>query len=335
MGSDIGHSGRLRLRCPLPSSWRGLAFLLCGLLAVCLVLPRWVWAAVAGAPLTAYYTVNRCDFAKSGGVCHKSWRASGVRATCLGKPDCASCVFCRWGREADSAPCPSVTQPLPAASAACPARAAAVPGQWGAEAARDCVAQLGLAPDPGQQLRGEVLDAICHQFRLAQGRNASRANLLIFSLGHDSPMWLRMNPHGLTRFVEDSRAWLDMQPPDVRAAAVLADYGHHWIEAYGIRCDPGRLGHFLRSPAALQLLPVCWDVVIIDAPDGWGAGRMGAIYAAAQLASENTVIFLDDCERMAEANFALWWLARGRSMRAIDNGHGGLTCMMYPSEVGA
>lgn len=100
-------------------------------------------------------------------------------------------------------------------------------------------------------------------------------------------------------------------------------------DARGIRCDPHRLGHFLRTQLSPQLLATCWDIILVDAPNGWGPGRMGAIYAASQLAGDSTVIFVDDCERMLEGNYALWYLSQGRELRVIDNGHGAITCMMY------
>merc|ERR1712232_523762 len=51
-------------------------------------------------------------------------------------------------------------------------------------------------PSDDQQLRGEVLDAIC-------GGLGGDKDFLIFGTGYDSPFWMASNPKGMTRFVED------------------------------------------------------------------------------------------------------------------------------------
>lgn len=170
--------------------------------------------------------------------------------------------------------------------------------------------------------------------RMSDSRRTKKGavNVLIFSLGFDSPMWLNMNPHGLTRFVELHEEWIKMQPPRVQEHAMRADNRTKMSEAWDIRCDYDRLGYFLQANPELR--STCWDIIMVDAPEGLGngPGRMGSIYAASQLAGPDTVLFVDDCERAVEANYTLWYLSEGRDLRAVDNGHGGVTCMSSPSK---
>jgi len=299
------------------------------------------WAATQGWPQRVHYSDYECPWPPDRRGCQDVFKNADVEGACAARADCnAACIFCRWGREDSASPCPdSVLGPSPEVRAACPARVppANLPGRSAADA-RGCLSSMGSRPHPSQQLRGEILDVICQELRRAKARNAGAtqsvddvgANLLVFSLGHDSPMWLALNHAGLTRFVETSKEWVAMQQPNIQAVTLLAEYGHHYGEAYGIRCDPDRLGHFLRTmPPTLRR--TCWDVILVDAPNGWAPGRMGAIYTAAQLAGPHTVVFVDDCERMVESNYAMWHLHKGRELRSIDNGHGGLTCMIFPA----
>mmetsp|Transcript_118589 Transcript_118589/g.342926 ORF Transcript_118589/g.342926 Transcript_118589/m.342926 type:complete len:357 (-) Transcript_118589:200-1270(-) len=299
------------------------------------------WAATQGWPQRVHYSDYECPWPPDRRGCQDVFKNADVEGACAARADCnAACIFCRWGREDSASPCPdSVLGPSPEVRAACPARVppANLPGRSAADAS-GCLSSMGLRPHPSQQLRGEILDVICQELRRAKARNAGAtqsvddvgANLLVFSLGHDSPMWLALNHAGLTRFVETSKEWVAMQQPNIQAVTLLAEYGHHYGEAYGIRCDPDRLGHFLRTmPPTLRR--TCWDVILVDAPNGWAPGRMGAIYTAAQLAGPHTVVFVEDCERMVEGNYALWHLRKGRELRAISNGHGGITCMIYPA----
>ncbi|MBF2099361.1 MAG: hypothetical protein IGQ88_13455 [Gloeomargaritaceae cyanobacterium C42_A2020_066] len=127
-----------------------------------------------------------------------------------------------------------------------------------------------------------------------------QCRLLVFGLGNDSLLWCRANCRGTTYFLEDNSAWfttVTRAHPQLRAD--LIQYGtqlHQWPE---LLTRPKALG--LELPGAATSAP--WDVILVDAPAGFGdgPGRMQSIYAAAtELGRPGTDVFVHDCDRPAE-----------------------------------
>src|SRR5262245_28098690 len=55
-----------------------------------------------------------------------------------------------------------------------------------------------------------------------------RCRLLVFGLGHDAPMWQRINHNGLTLFIEDQKDWYERtlrRYPDILARLVRYQTG--------------------------------------------------------------------------------------------------------------
>jgi len=192
---------------------------------------------------------------------------------------------------------------------------------------------------PKAQLRGPVVNSMCHHVWLAKARNkacgrAFVANMLVFSLGFDSRFWLAINRGGMTRFVENSHEWASMQPRSVKASTLVVRYSTVYTEADAILCNHRRLAEFYNTQFPTYVKEACWDVILVDAPAGCGwmdPARMQSMYAARALSHESTVVYTDDCQRHIEAKYNLEHLTTNETtLRILPNGHGGYTCLVLP-----
>lgn len=139
-------------------------------------------------------------------------------------------------------------------------------------------------------------------------KSHSRCRFLVFGLGNDSLFWSTINHDGVTIFLEDDQQWFEKvtkTSPTLRA--FLVQYGTQ-------RRDWKKL---LESQSSLEMaLPkevekTGWDVVLVDAPAGWGdqtPGRMKSIYAASRLVKKTGDIFVHDCEREVEDAYCNYFL---------------------------
>lgn len=131
-------------------------------------------------------------------------------------------------------------------------------------------------------------------------KSNSRCRFLVFGLGNDSLFWSTINREGVTVFLEDDRQWFEnVIKKTPHLTACLVQYGTR-------RSDWQKL---LESRSLLQMaLPkdvekTEWDVILVDAPAGWGdhtPGRMKSIYVASLLAKKDGDIFVHDCDREVE-----------------------------------
>lgn len=123
---------------------------------------------------------------------------------------------------------------------------------------------------------------------------------LVFGLGRDSSFWARLNRGGKTVFIEDNREWLERITTDSPGLeAYLVDYGTRLTEWEELLDDPRRLE--MRFPSAIET--TAWDVILVDAPNGWpdtSPGRMKSIAATARLSGVGGDIFVHDCNRQVE-----------------------------------
>lgn len=137
------------------------------------------------------------------------------------------------------------------------------------------------------------------------GRLAARCpcNLLVFGVGNDSVLWMRMNRGGNTVFLEHHEGWLRKvreRIPDLRAH--LVRYGTERRQWKDLIDSRDRLA--MRLPDDVEDLK--WDVVLVDAPPGSHddePGRMKSIVAAARLVAPGGEVFVHDCHREVEATF--------------------------------
>jgi glycosyltransferase involved in cell wall biosynthesis len=179
-----------------------------------------------------------------------------------------------------------------------------------------------MAGTEGIQMEPSELRAIVQAIRSRPG-----CSLLVFGCGNDSTFWERAHPDGPTAFVEDDAAWADKIRPRLETAEIhLVDHGTRLTEWVSL----------LNSPQALELdLPQAirdrkWDVIVVDGPAGHdnhaqhagheAPGRMKAIYMASKLVAPGGCVFVHDCERLAERNYAARYLGADRLFLSIK-GH--------------
>lgn len=124
--------------------------------------------------------------------------------------------------------------------------------------------------------------------------------LLIFGLGNDSRFWVALNKGGTTIFLEDNKSWFDKVTKRLpHLTAFQVTYGTRRADWKSLIEDPARLQMAL--PKEVQRNE--WDVVLVDAPNGWSdqhPGRMKSIYAASRLIKRSGDIFVHDCDREVE-----------------------------------
>eukprot|EP00747_Dinoflagellata_sp_TGD_P071296 gnl/TRDRNA2_/TRDRNA2_156974_c0_seq1.p1 gnl/TRDRNA2_/TRDRNA2_156974_c0~~gnl/TRDRNA2_/TRDRNA2_156974_c0_seq1.p1 ORF type:complete len:392 (+),score=35.99 gnl/TRDRNA2_/TRDRNA2_156974_c0_seq1:130-1305(+) len=312
------------------------------------------WEAVLLGGLTRTMAEARWRQQKCATLCWENAVSIGLGQTCKTMPEaCSSCVFCQWpmrkkhmcpqtaqrrkklmGQKASTEESPKVCQ---AANVSIPSES--LPTDMERKNVTGCLRDLGLTPDAKQQLKGVVLDSICQQMRLLRRARGSsgQTNMLVFSVGYDSPLWMSMNAHGSTQFIEDDAQWVDMQPDPVKQATSIIKYETSMPEADTILCNYKRLGALVPQLPP-KVLNTCWDLIVVDGPLGvgyneerksWDHGRMASIYAASQLAGDHTAIFVDDCDRRVESLYTLWHMSAKRDLHILPNGHQGYTCMVY------
>lgn len=158
----------------------------------------------------------------------------------------------------------------------------------------------------------------------------SPCNFLVFGVGHDSPMWTALNHGGRTVFLEGAKSWMELvhkQMPSLEIHHVVYDtnvsqakklYDIGKSEPCQVVTDP-RLSE---CPLVLKNLPsevyeTEWDVIMVDAPDGYmdeSPGRMKAIYTAALWAKNRrageTHVFVHDIQREVENYFSKAFLCK-------------------------
>lgn len=127
--------------------------------------------------------------------------------------------------------------------------------------------------------------------------------LLIFGLGFDSLFWAKVNLEGITLFLEDDPVWM-----------VKITRKSKMLDACGVKYGTKRKDwqKYLANPELNRMeLPQAvmehqWDVILVDAPAGWGEdtpGRMKSIFQAARLAKLGGDVFVHDCDREVETTF--------------------------------
>jgi uncharacterized protein (TIGR01627 family) len=195
----------------------------------------------------------------------------------------------------------------------------------GLAALADAAVYYATTPTVPQQSRAEIA------LSLAVLRRRAPARVLVFGLGHDSPLWHALNPGGVTVFLEEDPKWYRVvraRSPFLRAHLVSyrtrLDQADHLLESYrrspscvpSAGAEPAVRGN-AACPLALHDLPPEvyeseWDMIMLDAPKGYFAsapGRMAAIWTATAMARArrgegDTDVFLHDVDRKVEKAYA-------------------------------
>lgn len=127
-------------------------------------------------------------------------------------------------------------------------------------------------------------------------------NLLVFGVGRDSELYMRINAEGTTIFIEDNPEWIAYAKehnPEIEIVQVTYKTRRKEARKY-LQLD---LLHTLALDLPKSITEKVWDVIIVDAPAGYDAsqpGRMQSIYSAAALAKSGCDVFVHDCDRLVE-----------------------------------
>ena len=123
-------------------------------------------------------------------------------------------------------------------------------------------------------------------------------NLLVFSVGKDSNLWMTLNMNGNNVFLEDVEEWIKFSrkiTPEINIVKVnYYTRRSQWKELLG-------QDHKLQMQLPDLVKNTVWDVVFVDGPRGYNdkvPGRMQSIFSAAQLKTRNLLVH--DCDREVE-----------------------------------
>ncbi len=131
-------------------------------------------------------------------------------------------------------------------------------------------------------------------------------NFLVFGTGYDSDLWRVANKNGKTIFLEHNEKWItnNLDTFKVEYTTKLSQH-EELLKEYKVR-NYTRLA--LKLPYFIT--EIKWDIILVDSPEGYThkgsnavPGRMQSIFAAKQLASTNTKIFVHDCDRLVEDTY--------------------------------
>lgn len=142
-------------------------------------------------------------------------------------------------------------------------------------------------------------------------------NFLVFGLGNDTPLWMKINKKGKTVFLEDLKEWFDnVKKNNPKVEAYLVKYTTKRENWKKLLKDPKKL--VLKLPKRLNNIE--WDVILVDAPKGWKdsqPGRMQSIYTASKLIKKGGHVFVHDCGREVEAVYSDKFLLKKNFVKEI------------------
>ncbi len=131
-------------------------------------------------------------------------------------------------------------------------------------------------------------------------KDKAPSKLLVFGLGNDSLFWLRLNRGGVTLFLEENGNWFhQMMKKSKEVTAFLVKYNTQ-ISDWRMLLEHQSL---LKMTLPNEVVKEKWDIIIIDAPEGWNdqtTGRMKSIYQSSRLIKKSGDIFVHDCNREVE-----------------------------------
>ncbi|MGE0846589.1 MAG: glycosyltransferase [Flavobacteriaceae bacterium] len=179
-------------------------------------------------------------------------------------------------------------------------------------------AEALLAKTEGVQMHANEVHAVMSAIRARPG-----CALLVFGCGNDSPLWEEVNRGGVTAFVENDARWAERVRGTLKTSSIhLTEYGTGISDWVSLLDDPDRLA--LDLPAEISSRQ--WDVILVDGPAGhddfeeYGGetpGRMKSIFAASQLVAPGGAVFVHDCERTIEEQYATRYLGAHRVFASV------------------
>jgi uncharacterized protein (TIGR01627 family) len=166
----------------------------------------------------------------------------------------------------------------------------------------------------GVQLQREEVLAIVRAIKSRPG-----CALLVFGCGNDSALWEDVNQGGTTAFIEDDPVWAESAKAKLKCARVyLTEYGTRLSEWISLMNATNRLDLDLPK----DVMSRRWDVILVDGPPGHdnfeqfagreAPGRMKSIFAASKLVAPGGAVFVHDCDRPVEQQYANKYLGSHR-----------------------
>lgn len=129
--------------------------------------------------------------------------------------------------------------------------------------------------------------------------------LIVFGVGGDSPIWLHANRKGETVFIEDSDVYASLARD--RSKGIVVHEVSYKTKVRNLRAEADDVDANLWDFMPLAVSSTPWDVVLIDAPIGFGRenpGRLQPVWWASRMAARafghNIDVFLHDHDREAE-----------------------------------
>lgn len=185
-------------------------------------------------------------------------------------------------------------------------------------------------PDPYDRVILKLVDGNPHQLSVKEYSLIAETlirkqpcNLLIFGVGNDSALWMELNKGGYTLFLEDNMYWLQHiqeKLPSIQVYPVHYSTKRSEWKKLLKDSDPNSLHMHLPQ----QILDTQWDIIFVDAPEGYNdtkPGRMNSIYMAALLAhrkDSSTDVFIHDCDREVEAAYSTYFLHNENLQTTVD-----------------
>lgn len=153
-------------------------------------------------------------------------------------------------------------------------------------------------------------------------REKTPCKMLVFGLGNDSLYWHKLNRHGDTVFIEDNKDWFQIITNRSKALkAFLVHYRTRIKDWERLLEDPSLLKMSLPSDVERKK----WDIIIVDAPEGWhdqAPGRMKSIYQSSKLIKNSGDVFVHDCDREIEDVYCGRFLKKENLKREIQGPFG-------------
>lgn len=142
-----------------------------------------------------------------------------------------------------------------------------------------------------------------------------RCQMLVFGVGHDTPLWLRLNSSGRTTFIEDDERWLERVSARWPSADIRLVSYHTRLRDWPLQIEKPEL---LEVALPADVTSRKWDVILVDGPKGAPGferlglnppGRGSSILAASRLAAPGGDVLVHDCERPSEDAFTRTYLS--------------------------
>jgi uncharacterized protein (TIGR01627 family) len=156
-------------------------------------------------------------------------------------------------------------------------------------------------------------------------RSRPSCSLLVFGCGNDSVFWETVNEGGTTVFLEDDPGWAEEIRSRLQQAHVHEVHYDTVLEQWeSLLHRPDLLVPDLPAEIEAQR----FDVILVDGPAGYDShleltgriapGRMQSIYMASKLVGPDGFVFVHDCDRVVEQQYATEYLGAERLFLRVE-----------------